>query len=151
MIQSTLPYALFTSLNLGASMVTVVISDTLWLMGSPVAFLEESRQLGRVSQDYLLKKVLSARGCKMEIESGSRVLQDHDALRKISGKRGSIARSRAKMCTSGANSVGSKIRGKNARRIHETGALRSQRRRYVLLYCRSVGNASTLFDKSRSA
>ena len=31
------------------------------------------------------------------------------------------------MCTSGANSVGSKIRGKNARRISETRAMRPQR------------------------
>ena len=70
------------------------------------------------------------------------------------------------MCTSGANAVGSKIWGKNARRNPETGAMRPQRRmgsgrgclqtrkgwkRYVLLSCRSLGDARTLFDKSRRA
>ena len=54
--------------------------------------------------------------------------------------------------------MGSKIQGKNARRNPETGAMQKMsfnskkgEKRYILLSCRSVGNASTLFDRSRRA
>ena len=77
--------------------------------------------------------------------------------------KGSIAGKHSKVRTLGAKSMGSQIRGKNARRNPETGAVRPQRRlkigkgcsrtqrgvkRYVLLSCRSLGNASTHFDKA---
>ena len=41
---------------------------------------------------------------------------ERDCSIVLSGKKGSTAGSHAKMCTSGANSVGSEIRGKNSRR-----------------------------------
>ena len=140
MIYGTLPCAEITCLNPDASMVTVLISDTLKLVhpsskskksarkGS-VAVLKENIQWVVCPKNSPQKKVYSAGNWKIVLESHSQVLKDHDASRKNSANRGSIAGIYAKMCTSGPNSVGSKIRGKNARRNPETGAMRPQRRK----------------------
>ena len=69
-----------------------------------------------VFPEIALRKGYSARNWKIGFQSRSQVLQDRAASCKNSGKKGSIAGSHAKMCTSGANSVGSEIRGKNSRR-----------------------------------
>ena len=84
----------------------------------------------------------------------------------ISEKERSIAGSHAKMCSSGANSVSSKIeertqdesikRERCARRDAgelAKGCLQAQEqvKRYVLLSCRRLGNAGTLFEKARRA
>ena len=131
-----------------------------------VALLEENIQMGCVSQDNPEKESVLGRRWKLGTESHSEVLPDLDASRTNSGKEGSIAGNHSKMRISGTSSVGSKIRGKNAKwnlqaravrpqSSHELGkgCLQTQKgvTRYVLLSCRSLGNAGTLLDKPRRA
>ena len=122
---------------------------------------KKSIQLGCVSHDGPQRKSILQENGKLGITLRSQVLEGQDASRKKFGKEGSIAGNHLKVRTSGAKSIGSQIRGKNARRNCQTGAMRPQRRlgtgkgcsqtergvkRYVLLSCRSLGNAGTLFD-----
>ena len=118
--------------------------------------------MGCVSQDSPQKKFCG------NLENREQITQASSPRPRCVTKKfgkGSIAGSHAKKCTSGANSVNSNIRGKNARQNPETGATRPQRRigpgkdvyklkkekRYILLSCRILGNAGTFFDKSRRA
>ena len=72
--------------------------------------------MGCVAQHSPEKKSSLRKVLKVRIKSRSQVLRDHDASHKNSGKNGSIAGSRAKnVYLSGANSVGSQIRGKSAK------------------------------------
>ena len=83
-----------------------------------------------------------------------------------SGEKVSVAGNHSIVRTSGEKSVESKFRGRNARRNPETDSVRPQRRmgldkgclstqkrrqRYVLLSCRSLANAGTIFEKARRA
>ena len=96
------------------------------------------------------------------IESYSQVLEGDDASRNKEGKEGSIAGNHSKVRTPGPKSMGSQIRGKNARRNPKTGAVRPQRRlgtdkgylqiqkggkRYILLSSRSLGAAGSSSTK----
>ena len=121
--------------------------------------VEWTIQLGCVSQDCPQKKSILREVGKLD-SNHSQVREGHDASRKNSGKEGSTAGNHSKVRTSGANSVGSKIRVENARRNPESGAVRPQRRLGTgsgclqtkkEVSCRSLGNAGTLFEKARRA
>ena len=140
---------------------TVVISDTE-AHGQPS---KKSKKSGGKGSVALLKEKNKRVVCPKVVLRRS-LLKTTMRHTKFWGKQGSIAGSHAKMCASGANSVCSEIRGKNARGDPKTVAMRPQRRMglgkgclqtqkgrkgYILLSCRSLGNASTLLDKSRRA
>ena len=88
-----------------------------------------------------------------------------DASRKNSGKEMSIAWNHSTMRNSGAKSMDSKIHGKNARRnlkrercarrdswdlAKDAYKLKKEGQIYVLLSCRSLGFAGTLFQQART-
>ena len=118
-----------------------------------------------VSRDSPQRKSIPRKNGKLG--SNYTVKFSHDASRKITGKEGSIAGNHPKVRTSEAKSMGSKIRGKNARRNPQKQERCTRRdawnlakvslnskgsQRYVLLSCLSVGgNAGTLFEKARRA
>ena len=118
---------------------TNVYSDALRLMDSPVkrrrkgverisCLTEGVCTIGLCVPRLPSEKVYPAGSWKIGIEAHRQVLEGHDASRKHSGKQGSIAGNHSKLRTSGANSMGSKSRGENARRNPKTGAVRPQRR-----------------------
>ena len=134
MIYDTLPYASSTSLNPDASMVDRCHFRHTEADGQPsekvkakwrkrsVALLKENIQLGCVSQDSNQKKSILREVGRWGSTHAVKFSKTMMRPRKNSGKIGSIEGSQTEMCTSGANSVGSKIRGQNARRNPETGS-----------------------------
>ena len=125
-------------------------------------FLKENIQLGCVSEDCPQKKSILREVEKLGSDHRSQVLQGHDASRKKFGKERVHRRVSCKNVYLRANSVGSKLRGRNARRNPKTGSMRPQRHMGPVLYlkkeaqetfysCRSLGNAGTLFEKARRA
>ena len=65
--------------------------------GSVALLLEESILLGCVSQDYPPRKSILREVGKIGIQTHRQILRGHTAPRKNSGKKGSIARSYAKV------------------------------------------------------
>ena len=73
-----------------------------------MALLKETIQLVCVSQDSRQRNSILWEDGKVG-SNHSQILQEHLASRKKTGEEGSIAGDHAKMRTSGASSVGSKI------------------------------------------
>ena len=89
-------------------MVTVVITDSLEADGQPVKsrrkvtekdqwlYLIENIGMGCVSQEKPHKSLFRGK-LEVGINSSSQVLEDHDASRKNSGKKGSLTGNHTKM------------------------------------------------------
>ena len=90
--------------------------------------MKETIQLGCLSHDSPQNNLFSEKLKNWDRITPSRSPRTTIRYSKNVGKKGSFAGSHATMCTPRANSVASKIRGKNARRNPETGAVRPQRR-----------------------
>ena len=105
-----------------------------------VASLKATFQLGCVSQDSPPRKSIQREVGKGGIELHRQILQGHMAPHQNPRKKGSIARSCAKVRYPRTRSVCT---------LQETLQQERCARREVLLACRSMGNAGTLFEKAR--
>ena len=136
-IYGTLPFAWITSLSPDARKVTVVISNTLRLVGSAVksqrkvaekgsvACLKENIHVGCVSQDGPQKKCNLREVGKLGSNHAvmfSKTTMSHTRNRERKGQSQGVKQKRVPQ---GANSVRCKIFGKNGRWNPESGVMRS--------------------------